>query len=113
MFLVCRLHDDIIHLRLLSPPTVRERFYHFHGQPCARLGRDQSIYGEVRGTRSWLIHSLSPVLFYAPEYHLRTLEKMWIDGLTRETLWRQFTDRLNTEWQEMILYVSVLLKSSE
>jgi hypothetical protein len=31
---------------------------------------------------------------------------MWIDGLTRETLWRQFTDRLNTEWQEMILYVN-------
>lgn len=85
---------------------VRQRFLNFHGQPGARLNRDQSVYGKVTNKRSWLILSLSPVLFYAPEVHLRALEKMWMDGLLRDVMWVQFMSKLNTEWQEFTLYVS-------
>ncbi|KAF9467789.1 hypothetical protein BDZ94DRAFT_1247715 [Collybia nuda] len=91
---------------------VRQRFLDFHGQPGARLNRDQSVYGKVTNKRSWLILLLSPVLFYAPEVHLRALEKMWIDGLMRDVMWVQFINKLNTEWQEFTLYATVLLNAN-
>ncbi|GLB42358.1 putative expressed protein [Lyophyllum shimeji] len=91
---------------------VRERFYNFHGQPGARMGYDQSVYGTGRNKRSWLVLSLSPMLFFAPEVHLRALEKIWVDGITRNILWTQFLDKLYAEWQEFTLYGTVLLNAN-
>ncbi|KAF8068880.1 hypothetical protein FPV67DRAFT_1448735 [Lyophyllum atratum] len=91
---------------------VRQRFYNFHGQSGARMGRDQSVYGTAQNKRSWLILSLSPMLFFSPEVHLQTLEKMWIDGITRRVLWTEFMDKLYAEWQEFTLYGTVLLNAN-
>ncbi|KAG5635306.1 hypothetical protein H0H81_011766 [Sphagnurus paluster] len=91
---------------------VRQRFYNFHGQPCARLERDQSVYEQTQNKRSWLIVSLSPILFFAPEVHLRALEKVWIDGITRTVLWKEFVGKLYDEWQEFTLYGTVLLNAN-
>jgi len=47
------------------------RFLHFHGQRHARLERDKTVYDEPARERSILISLLSPLLFLAPEVHLR------------------------------------------
>lgn len=57
--------------------------------------------------KSWLIKLLSPILFSAPDAHLRSLEKMWIDGVMHRSSWEPFITKLNTEWQDIILVVSV------
>jgi hypothetical protein len=56
-----------------------------------------------------LIKTLSPLLFSAPDVHLRTLEKMWVDGIMHGPVWQDTVKKLNDEWQEFILYVSRLL----
>ncbi|RDB29917.1 hypothetical protein Hypma_014083 [Hypsizygus marmoreus] len=91
---------------------VRQRFYNFHGQPGARLGRDQSVHGKIRNERSLLILALSPLFFFAPEVHLRSLEKMWVDEVIRNVSWTQFVNQLNAEWQEFTLYGTVLLNAN-
>jgi hypothetical protein len=63
----------------------------------------------VRGhetKRTWLIKILSPILFAAPEVHLKSLEKMWIDKTIKAVPWKAFVGKLEREWAEFILYVS-------
>ncbi|KAJ6595731.1 hypothetical protein DFH09DRAFT_973865 [Mycena vulgaris] len=90
---------------------VRERVYNFHGEPGARLSIEQSVYGTVR-KRTMLISLLSPLLFYAPDFHLVSLQKIYIDGLIRHRGWSEFITRLNNEWQEFTLYATVVLNAN-
>ncbi|KAJ6595706.1 hypothetical protein DFH09DRAFT_145401 [Mycena vulgaris] len=90
---------------------VRERVYNFHGVPGARLSIDQSVYGTVP-KRTMLITLLSPLLFYAPNFHLVSLQKMYVDGLVRHRGWSEFITRLNNEWQEFTLYATVVLNAN-
>jgi len=82
------------------------RFLNFHGQPEARLNRDQSVYGDRTNRRTWFISSISIVLFSAPDVHLKTLQKMWVDGILHKTVWEQSLKKVTDEWREFILYVS-------
>ncbi|EDR08221.1 uncharacterized protein LACBIDRAFT_327273 [Laccaria bicolor S238N-H82] len=91
---------------------IRQRFFDFHGQPCARLDRDQTVYEGVTEKRTLLIKSLSPLLFNAPDVHLRNLEKMWVDGLMHKAVWLQSIAKLNEEWQEFVLYATVILNAN-
>ncbi|KAJ7741403.1 hypothetical protein DFH07DRAFT_964959 [Mycena maculata] len=90
---------------------VRARVYNFHGEPNARLNVDQSVYSTVH-TRSWLITLLSPLLFYAPDFHLEGLHTIYTDGLIRHRGWAEFITRLNNEWQEFTLYGTVVLNAN-
>jgi hypothetical protein len=81
------------------------RFLHFHGQRHARLERDKTVYDEPAHERSILISLLSPLLFLAPEVHLREMEKLWTDGVIIETVWKQFMTKLSEEWKDLILWV--------
>jgi len=81
------------------------RFVHFHGQRHARLERDKTVYDEPTRERSKLISWLSPLLFLAPEVHLREMEKLWTDGVVIETVWKQFMTKLSEEWKDLILWV--------
>ncbi|KAG6811849.1 hypothetical protein H0H92_005582 [Tricholoma furcatifolium] len=91
---------------------VRQRFYNFYGQPAARMNIDQSVYGEVKNERSWLIRLLSPILFFAPQVHLRSLEEIWVDGVTRRAPWSDFISKLISDWQEFTLYSTVVLNAN-
>ncbi|KAF9019693.1 hypothetical protein BDZ89DRAFT_1072834 [Hymenopellis radicata] len=91
---------------------VRQRFFHFYGQPSARLERDRSVYGALASRRTLLITSLSPLLFFAPEVHLRALEKIYVDNILNEATWATFISKLTGEWQEFILYATVLLNAN-
>ncbi|KAK0480557.1 hypothetical protein IW261DRAFT_1335466, partial [Armillaria novae-zelandiae] len=90
---------------------VRQRFYNFHGLPAARLEREKSVHGtEVK--RSPLVILLSPLLFFAPDIHLASLNKIWGDGLVSQTSWTAFIKQLNTDWQDLIINSTVLLNAN-
>ncbi|KAF8916378.1 hypothetical protein CPB85DRAFT_282509 [Mucidula mucida] len=91
---------------------VQQRFFHFYGQPSARLERNRSVYGALISRRTLLITSLSPLLFFAPEVHLSALEKIWVDNILNEATWATFISKLTSEWQEFILYATVLLNAN-
>ncbi|RXW22047.1 hypothetical protein EST38_g3803 [Candolleomyces aberdarensis] len=98
-----------------SPGAVnlltRQKFLNWHGVPEARIYRDQSVYGE-RTHKTLLIKTLSPLLFSAPDVHLKSLEKLWVDGLMHGPVWREAIGKLNDEWQEFTLYATVLLNAN-
>jgi hypothetical protein len=50
---------------------------YFHGQNNAQLIRNQSVYEHER---SLLITIISPLLFLAPDAHLREIVRLWTDG---------------------------------
>ncbi|KAJ7485389.1 hypothetical protein FB451DRAFT_1127570 [Mycena latifolia] len=90
---------------------VRARVYNFHGEPSARLNVDHSVYGTVR-KRTLFIAALSPLLFYAPDFHLVGLHKIHTDKLIRHRGWSDFITRLNGEWQEFTLLATVVLNAN-
>jgi len=87
---------------------VHQRFLHFHGQECARLNRNQSIHKSASTPpyRSTLIILLSPLLFCAPDVHLNALDDLWVDETICHVPWKGFIDKLNTDWERYILFVS-------
>jgi len=85
------------------------RFLYSHGQKHARLVRDQTVYNKPKRERSLLITLLSPLLFLAPEVHLREMEKLWTDEVIIETVWRSFMTKLLGEWNDLILWSTVML----
>ncbi|KAF6764223.1 hypothetical protein DFP72DRAFT_416920 [Ephemerocybe angulata] len=90
----------------------RQRFYNWHGLPEARIYRDQSVHGKKLRHKTLLIKVLSPLLFSAPDVHLKSLEKMWVDGIMHGAVWLESIKKLNDEWQEFILYATVLLNAN-
>ncbi|KAF7360414.1 hypothetical protein MVEN_00771400 [Mycena venus] len=90
---------------------ARNRVYNFHGEPGARLNVDQSVHAVVQ-KRTMLIRMLSPLLFYAPDFHLVGLHAINTDGLIRHRGWSEFVTRLNSEWQEFTLYATVVLNAN-
>jgi hypothetical protein len=51
------------------------------------------------------ISLLSPLLFLAPEVHLREMEKLWTDDIIIESVWKKFMSKLLGEWNDLILWV--------
>ncbi|KAH9899337.1 hypothetical protein C8Q73DRAFT_638403 [Cubamyces lactineus] len=91
---------------------LHQRFLNFYGQTYARLGRDQSVYNSVRHPRTPLITFLAPLFWNAPEVHLRGLEKIWTDNVIAIQPWSSFISKLQVEWQEFVLYATVLLNAN-
>ncbi|KAF4566605.1 hypothetical protein EYR36_012036 [Pleurotus pulmonarius] len=98
----------------MSAVVARHRFMHFHGQPSARLFREQAIYEETPTTaqRSYPLRFLSPILFLAPEYHLGLLRKMYVDKLLYASVVKSTIETLDDEWKGLILNANVLLNAS-
>jgi len=82
------------------------KFLNFHGLPEARLNRNQSVYGDRINRRTWFISSISIFLFWAPDVHLATLQKMRIDGIVFKAACEQSLNMVIDEWRDFILYVS-------
>ncbi|KAJ2926596.1 hypothetical protein H1R20_g10502, partial [Candolleomyces eurysporus] len=93
------------------PSPARQKFLNWHGVPEARICCDQSVHGE-RKHKTILIKILSPLLFSAPDVHLRSLEKMWVDGLMLGQVWRESIEKLSDEWEGFTLYATVLLNAN-
>jgi hypothetical protein len=56
-----------------------------------------------------LVWLFSPLLFFLPDVHLRELAKVWADEVIIEEVWRNFMEKLISEWLEFILYVGAVL----
>ncbi|KAH9050812.1 hypothetical protein EDB87DRAFT_1583109, partial [Lactarius vividus] len=78
------------------------RFLYFHGQNSARLERHKTVYHSYE-KRTFLITLLSPVLFLAPEGHLRELEDVWVDEVIIQENWRDLISGLLKEWEQLII----------
>jgi len=52
------------------------------------------------------------VLFNAPLVHLQALERIWVDRTMCHLPWDQFIEKLKGDWQEFILYATVLLNAN-
>jgi len=91
---------------------THNQFIHLYGQRGARLDRDQSVHGSIVNPRTLLVTILSPLMFWAPDVHLQALEKIWVDRLVHYGPWSKFTNKLNTEWQEITIIVIVLLNAN-
>lgn len=85
--------------------VARARFLHFHGEPHARLDRTTSVYGDDPHRRTLLIKSLSWTLFFAPDFHLRNLQNMWVDGITQRSIFQRAVLKMNDQWAQMTLMV--------
>ena len=110
---------DVVMMRSLLTSCICKahwRFLHFHGQRHARLMRDKTVYDKSSRKRSIFISLLSPLLFLAPEVHLREMETLWTDDVIIESVWKKFISKLLGEWNDLILwvrsYVSLELYSS-
>jgi hypothetical protein len=83
------------------------RFVHFHGQKTTRQDRYKSIYEDKCREHTKLFRFvLSPLFFFFPDAHLRELEMLWTDDIIVEALWRDFMQKLVSEWTDFVLYVS-------
>ena len=82
-------------------------FENYHGEHCARLGAGQSVFPRSRSvaSNSWLLHSVSLLLFLIPYRCMTTLETMWVDDTLRNTLWNDFLADKQKEWNGLILPV--------
>nr|GAT46161.1 predicted protein [Mycena chlorophos] len=90
---------------------AHNRVLNFYGQPSVRVNVYSSIYS-TKSKRTLLIRILSPMLFYAPDFHLKGLHKIYTDGLVRHSGWSDFVNRLTSEWQEFTLYATVVLNAN-
>jgi hypothetical protein len=65
------------------------------------------VYDKPKRERSLLITFLSPLLFLAPEEHLREMEKLWTDEVIIESRWKSFMTEMVAEWHDVILWVRI------
>ncbi|KAH9993802.1 hypothetical protein BJV77DRAFT_944049, partial [Russula vinacea] len=56
-----------------------------------------------------LFRLLSVILFFTPDVHLRELKNVWADDIVIEEVWRNFMQKLISEWIEFVLYSTVML----
>ncbi|EMD35504.1 hypothetical protein CERSUDRAFT_157301 [Gelatoporia subvermispora B] len=91
---------------------AHHRFLNFYGQPYARLCHGQRVYSRSFGQRTALIGILSPLLFYAPNVHMTSLQEVWIDDILSYPHWVTYTTRLSNEWQSLLTPATVLLDAS-
>jgi hypothetical protein len=89
------------------------RFVHFHGQKTTRQDRYKSIYEDKCREHTKLFRFvLSPLFFFFPDAHLRELEMLWTDDIIVEALWRDFMQKLVSEWTDFVLYSTVMLAAN-
>ena len=60
---------------------------------------------KLSSERSRLIRFLSPLLFFAPEVHLREMKELCADEIIIEMDWKNFVTKLQDEWNGFVLGV--------
>ena len=65
------------------------------------------MYDKSKHDRSLLYTILTPLLFLAPEDHLREMEKLRTDEVIIESVWRNHAMMQLGEWGDTILWVRI------
>ncbi|KAG1908899.1 uncharacterized protein F5891DRAFT_32125 [Suillus fuscotomentosus] len=86
------------------------KFVNFCGQPGARLDVDQSLYGE-HDTRSNkpILYIMNVILFGSPVAQSRAIHRIWVDETIVQPRWKDFIDRMTTEWNGYTIFSTVML----
>ncbi|KAF9033303.1 hypothetical protein BDZ89DRAFT_1012424 [Hymenopellis radicata] len=93
--------------------SVYGQIINYHGEPCARLNICDSVYEKTtERTPSFLFKILSPILLYAPDAHLKSLDKIWVDKITAPKVWNALVEKLNAEWNTYMLIATVFLTTN-
>jgi hypothetical protein len=93
---------------------TRAKFLNFCGQPFARLNADQSVYNPGNGSRwiptisSWCSNIF---LFGGPHAYMSELRKIWVDHTISSVHWKEFNERLSSQWTSLALYATIILVS--
>ena len=78
-------------------------FQDYHGEPCARLSRHDSIFVDgTKATQGPIFRIASMLLFHQPSVHLDQLSKMYVDKLITVLSWRKWIDQLISDWENSI-----------
>ncbi|KAK7676790.1 hypothetical protein QCA50_020258 [Cerrena zonata] len=105
-------HCAIVIARHMST-FCKERFYNYHGQPGARLNRDESLKEDtIHHPRSLTFLAISPLLFWMPDVYLVELEKIWVDETVNYRPWNKFIDELKRDWKASTTPATVLLSAN-
>ncbi|KAG2746038.1 hypothetical protein P692DRAFT_20836098 [Suillus brevipes Sb2] len=87
-----------------------DKFANFCGQPGARLDADQSLYGDsIPGPKSILYRVMNVILFGSPDAQSKALHKIWVDYTIVQRRWKNFINRLNSEWNGYTIFSTVML----
>jgi hypothetical protein len=86
------------------------KFVNFCGQPGARLDVDQSLYGE-HDTRSKkiILRIMNVILFGSPDAQSKKIHMIWVDETIVQPRWKDFINRLTTEWNGYTIFSTVML----
>ncbi|KAG1762758.1 hypothetical protein EDD22DRAFT_952811 [Suillus occidentalis] len=85
------------------------KFVNFCGQPGARLDVDQSIYGKSNVLPTWILHFMKFTLFGSFDVQNKAIHRIWVDEVVVQPRWKNFIDRLTTEWNGYTIYSTVML----
>ncbi|KAG2131682.1 hypothetical protein DEU56DRAFT_454610 [Suillus clintonianus] len=86
------------------------KFVNFCGQPGARLNADQSLYGDSNTpSNNILLRVMNVILFGSPDAHNKALQKIWVDSTIVQPRWKNFINRLNSEWNGFTIFSTVML----
>ncbi|KAG0708037.1 hypothetical protein DFH29DRAFT_563050 [Suillus ampliporus] len=86
------------------------KFVNFCGQPGARLDVDQSLYGDsdTRSKKTFL-RVMNVILFGSPDAQSKAIHRIWVDETIVQPRWKNFIDRLTTEWNGYTIFSTVML----
>ncbi|KAI0078329.1 hypothetical protein K474DRAFT_938849 [Panus rudis PR-1116 ss-1] len=76
------------------------KFLDYHGQPEARMNRDESITQPmIHHSRPFWFNMLSPFFFWMPHSRMSELEEAWVDHTLNLYRWNEFIRPLKKEWE--------------
>lgn len=82
------------------------RWLNFHGEKNHRLHRARSMHQSTAKKRPLFMRLISPLLFYAPDLHIRSLRRVFVDHVVIDVDWKVVNERLVKDLQEFLLLVS-------
>ncbi|KAG1861805.1 hypothetical protein DFJ58DRAFT_247854 [Suillus subalutaceus] len=85
------------------------KFVNFCGQPGARLGVDQSLYEKPNIRSKRILRVMNVFLFGSFDVQSKGIHRIWVDETMVQPRWKNFIDRLTTEWNGYAIYSTVML----
>ncbi|KAG5719795.1 hypothetical protein E4T56_gene7279, partial [Termitomyces sp. T112] len=91
---------------------TKARYQNYYGQYGARLDYEQSVYSNKPPEETLLFKIFSPLLFFAPNVSLKSLNEVWVDGITIRARCLDFFFQMNIQWRGHIVHASILLNAN-
>jgi hypothetical protein len=58
-----------------------------------------------------LMRILNVALFNSPNIYSQSIDSVWVDSTLVKPMWKNFISQFTSEWNSVILFVSILLMS--